>query len=82
MKPPTFLVHCHEARTMTTIRTDIHPTVTAATIARREAETRPWCEPWNAKHAAGRITRPLHYDGTPYRGINVLVQWMTAEARG
>jgi antirestriction protein ArdC len=67
---------------MTTTRTDIHATVTAATIARREAETRPWCEQWNAKHTAGRITRPLRHDGTPHRGINVLLHWMTAEARG
>jgi antirestriction protein ArdC len=67
---------------MTMTRTDIHATVTAATIARRKAETRPWCRPWNAEHAAGRITRPLRHDGTPYRETNVLVHWMTAEVRG
>jgi antirestriction protein ArdC len=66
---------------MTMTRTDIHATVTAATIARREAETRPRCKPWNAEHAAGRITRPLRHDGTPYRVNNVLVHWMTVEAR-
>ena len=63
---------------MTTTRTDIHATITA----RREAENRPWCEPWNAENAAGRFTRPLHHDGTPYRGINVLVHRKTADAKG
>ena len=54
---------------MTTTRPDIHATVTAAIIARLEAGTRPWCKPWNAEHAAGRINRPLRHDGTPYRGV-------------
>jgi antirestriction protein ArdC len=39
-------------------------------------------KPWNAGHAAGRITRPLRHNGIPYRGINVLVLWMEAEAKG
>ena len=43
---------------------------------------RPWPKPWNAEHAAGRITRPLRHNGTPYRGINVLNLWMAASAGG
>ena len=46
------------------------------------AGTRPWLKPWNAEHAAGRITRPLRHNGIPYRGINVITLWMTATARG
>ena len=26
-------------------------------------------KPWNAEHAAGRITRPLRANGIPYQGI-------------
>jgi antirestriction protein ArdC len=43
---------------------------------------RPWTKPWNAEHAAGRITRPLRANGIPYRGINVVLLWMTAMERG
>jgi hypothetical protein len=28
-----------------------------------ERGVRPWVKPWNAEHAAGRITRPLRYNG-------------------
>jgi antirestriction protein ArdC len=31
--------------------------------------------PWNAEHAAGRITRPLRHNGLPYQGINVVMLW-------
>ena len=34
--------------------------------------------PWNAEHAAGRITRPLRHNGQPYSGINILSLWMSA----
>jgi antirestriction protein ArdC len=39
-------------------------------------------KPWNAGHAAGRITRPLRANGIPYRGVNVLSLWLEADARG
>jgi antirestriction protein ArdC len=39
-------------------------------------------KPWNAEHAAGRITRPLRHNGQAYRGINVIQLWMTAETAG
>jgi antirestriction protein ArdC len=39
---------------------------------------RPWVRPWNAEHAAGRITRPLRHNGQPYSGINILSLWMSA----
>jgi antirestriction protein ArdC len=35
--------------------------------------------PWNAEHAAGRITR-LRHNGKPYSGINVLSLWASAMA--
>jgi len=30
-----------------------------------EKGVRPWVRPWNAEHAAGRITRPLRHNGQP-----------------
>jgi antirestriction protein ArdC len=39
-------------------------------------------KPWNAEHVAGRITRPLRHNGEPYRGINILMLWSTAEEGG
>jgi antirestriction protein ArdC len=38
--------------------------------------------PWNAEHAAGRITRPLRHNGQPYTGINVLSLWASASVQG
>jgi antirestriction protein ArdC len=43
-----------------------------------EKGVRPWVRPWTAEHAAGRITRPLRFNGQPYSGINVLSLWMSA----
>jgi antirestriction protein ArdC len=37
-----------------------------------ELEKGAWLKPRNAKHAAGRITRPLGGNGIPYRGIKHL----------
>jgi antirestriction protein ArdC len=39
-------------------------------------------KPWNAEHAAGRITRPLRANGIPYRGINILMLWAAAAEKG
>ena len=38
--------------------------------------------PWNAEHAAGRITRPLRHNGQPYTGINILSLWSSASVQG
>ena len=67
---------------MTTIRTDVYERVTARIIADLEKGVRPWLKPWNVEHAAGRITRPLRHNGTPYKGINVLLLWGEAMERG
>ena len=65
-----------------TDRTDIYARVTNAIIADLENGIRPWHRPWNAEHAAGRITRPLRGNGQPYKGINVLMLWEAAERQG
>jgi antirestriction protein ArdC len=63
-------------------KTDLYTRITNRIIAELEAGTRPWLRPWNAEHAAGRITRPLRHNGIPYHGINVVTLWMTATAQG
>ena len=48
---------------MTTQRIDLYTRVTNAIIADLEQGVRPWLKPWDAEHAAGRITRPLRAGG-------------------
>ena len=61
-----------------TTRIDLYNRVTNAIITDLEKGVRPWLKPWNAEHAAGRITRPLRAGGQPYKGINVLMLWASA----
>jgi antirestriction protein ArdC len=61
---------------------DIYSRVTDKIIADLEQGVRPWMKPWNAEHAAGRITRPLRCNGIPYKGINVLMLWAASVGRG
>src|SRR5580698_10171249 len=63
-------------------RSNLYSRVTAKIVADLERGVRPWLKPWNAAHAAGRITRPLRGNGQPYKGINVLSLWMDAELKG
>ncbi|MBL9082244.1 MAG: DUF1738 domain-containing protein [Planctomycetales bacterium] len=66
----------------TAARVDIYTRVTNRIVEALEAGHRPWLKPWNAEHAAGRITRPLRHNGQPYSGINIICLWMEAESRG
>jgi antirestriction protein ArdC len=68
--------------TTTSNRTDIYTRVTNQIVEQLEQRVRPWLEPWNAEHAAGRITRPLRHNGENYHGINIIVLWLMAEAQG
>jgi antirestriction protein ArdC len=47
-----------------------------------EKGVRPWLQPWNAGHAAGRIPVPRRHNGVPYRGINILLLWGEAIVNG
>jgi len=58
---------------------DIYQSITDQIISYLEVGSRPWFKPWNAENAAGKITRPLKHDFTPYNGINILNLWMCAE---
>jgi len=61
---------------------DIYQKITDQIVAELEQGVRPWHQPWQAEHAAGRITRPLRGNGKPYQGINVLMLWSAAMAKG
>src|SRR5215813_11203480 len=65
-----------------TNRQDVYTRITSQIIASLEKGVRPWVKPWNAEHAAGRITRPLRHNGEPYSGINVLSLWASASVQG
>ena len=64
------------------MRTDVYQRITDQIVRELEKGVRPWFKPWNAEHAAGRITRPLRGNGVPYQGINVLMLWSAAMERG
>jgi hypothetical protein len=61
---------------------DVYAGITAKIVAALEDGVRPWVTPWNAEHAAGRITRPLRHNGQPYTGINILSLWASASVWG
>ena len=61
---------------------DVYSRITNKIITDLEQGVRPWMRPWNAGHAAGRITRPLRHNGVPYKGINVVMLWSASVAKG
>lgn len=69
-----------KARKTTTnaARIDVYEEVTNQIIALLEAGTRPWSPRW----ASGAASLPLRHEGTPYRGINILLLWSASMERG
>ena len=63
-------------------RQDIYTRVTNQITLQLEKGIRPWIKPWSVEHTAGRITRPLRHNAIPYRGVNVLLLWSEALAKG
>jgi antirestriction protein ArdC len=63
-------------------RSDLYRSITDKIIAELEQGVRPWMQPWSTACASDRITRPLRHNGEPYSGINVLILWSEAIARG
>lgn len=63
-------------------RVDIYARITDRIVADLEKGTRPWMQPWRSSNAMGRITRPLRHNGLAYSGMNVLLLWSEAIARG
>ena len=61
---------------------DVYSRVTDRIVSDLEQGVRPWMKPWSAGNTEGRIHRPLRHNGTPYRGINVLLLWGEALEKG
>ncbi|MBF0467039.1 MAG: DUF1738 domain-containing protein [Nitrospirae bacterium] len=70
-----------ETKTAST-KVDVYSRITNKIIADLEKGIRTWMKPWNADHAAGKITRPLRYNGLPYKGINILSLWSASIDKG
>jgi len=70
------------SRKETAPRADIYTRITEKIVAELEQGVKPWMQPWSAGNAAGRVTRPLRHNGQPYSGMNVLLLWTEAMARG
>ncbi|WP_065331615.1 ArdC family protein [Tritonibacter mobilis] len=64
------------------MKQDVYQRVTDTIIAELEKGVRPWLKPWNAEHAAGRISRPLRHNGMAYQGINIIMLWSAAMEAG
>jgi antirestriction protein ArdC len=60
--------------------TDVYARLTARIIEQLEQGTRPWMKPWQVGAAVNQ--RPLRANGEPYRGVNVVILWMEATAKG
>jgi antirestriction protein ArdC len=65
-----------------TDRKDVYTRVTDRIIFDLEQGIRTWMKPWSVEHTAGRISKPLRHNGTPYRGMNILLLWGEAMAKG
>ncbi len=65
-----------------TERKDVYTRVTERIISDLEQGVRSWLKPWHVKHTAGKINIPLRHNGTPYRGMNILLLWGEAIAKG
>jgi len=52
---------------MSETKSDICTRITNRIVAVLEQGVRPWHRPWNAEHAAGKITRPRRHNAVPYK---------------
>ncbi len=59
---------------------DIYETITNKVITDLEQGARPWHRPWTGGKATS--SRPLRANGIPYQGINVVLLWLEAAAKG
>lgn len=64
------------------MKADVYERITNRIVADLEQGVRSWVKPWNAQHMAGRVSRPLSWNGKPYSGINIIMLWAEAAAKG
>lgn len=67
-----------------TTKPDLFQEVTDSIIAQLEQGAAPWVKPWNGDggHPGASNVPRNHLTGKAYRGINTLVLWVSAAARG
>lgn len=70
-----------QANASPTVRRDLYQHVTNRILEDLERGVRPWLKPWSASSVGGSIV-PRRHNGIPYQGINVLLLWSEAMARG
>ena len=63
------------------VRRDLYQHVTNRILEDLERGVRPWLKPWSASNVGGSIL-PRRHNGIPYQGVNVLLLWSEAMARG
>jgi antirestriction protein ArdC len=63
-------------------RADFYQRVADKIIRDLEQGTRSWIKPWTTSTEHAAAARPLRHDGTPYRGVNVLILWSEAIEHG
>ncbi len=61
---------------------DVYTRVTDKIVADLENGVRTWMKPWNSGNTAGRIMRPLRFNGVAYSGINILMLWAESVIKG
>lgn len=65
---------------MTAEKFDVYTHVTNQIIAQMDAGTPPWRKPWTGGGTS--VSLPQRFNGEAYRGINILMLWATAMAKG
>lgn len=61
--------------------TDVYARITNRIIEDLEHGVRSWLKPWSAS-CGPKVARPLRHNGQPYSGINIVLLWSEAMARG
>jgi antirestriction protein ArdC len=65
------------------VKETVYDRVTAKIVEMMEAGVRPWSKPWTTPTDGGcGMVLPRRENGEHYRGMNVLILWMAAEAKG
>lgn len=64
------------------MKAEIYTRITDQIVAALKRGVTSWHRPWDVQHTEGRIVRPLRSNFEPYRGINALMLWGEAVAKG
>lgn len=63
-------------------RSELYKTITDRIVAALDVGVRPWLRPWSTAPTESSLQRPMRANGTPYTGINVVLLWSEAAAKG